>query len=299
MSENLESARKQKFTEEMQKSYTGCIFDIDGTLTERGDEFIPGFMHDLLGKMSLTVPMATCSARSFNHAYEKLAPVFMKSPNPPLCKDNWILVCENGSVGYRFNGDTKKYEEFFRIPYPYYDTHRETLFGRIKTALGSKLGEGFMNEISLVFRPVNVADPDREAVLRRSREMAEIINEQLYSMDPKKLLKVGDSGIGVNVFPAAGNKEQGTLHFAKYLTAKMGLNIGPEAKEIIVVGDQPQPDGNDEAFLDGRYGTPFTVGQTHPTNLFPLPVFDLQSGLIQTGPSATSYLLQNLKFRTI
>jgi hypothetical protein len=299
MSENLEETRKQKFTEALQKSYAGCIFDIDGTLTVRGDEFIPGFMHDLLGKMCLTVPMATCSARSFSHAYDKLAPMFTKSPNPPLCKNSWIMVCENGSVGYRFNSDTKKYEEFFRIPYPYNEAHRESLFGKIKTALGDKLGEGFMNEVSLVFRPVNVGDSNREAVAQRSAEIAVTCNLVLDSMDPKRLLRVGDAGIGVNVFPAAGNKEQGTLQFAKYLTAKMGINISPEAKEIVVVGDQPHPGGNDEVFLGGKYGTPFTVGGIHPDNIYPLPVYDLQSGQILTGPEATSYLLQNLKFRTL
>jgi hydroxymethylpyrimidine pyrophosphatase-like HAD family hydrolase len=299
MSPNLEEERKKKFTKALQNTYTGCIFDIDGTLTVRGDEFIPAYMHDLLGKLCLSVPMATCSARSFSHALDKMAPLFMKSPNPPVCQKNWILICENGSVGYRYDSTGKKYEEFYRIPYPYAESHRESLYAKIKSSLGAKLGASFINEVSLVFRPLNVEDPDREAVSVRSAEIAKVCEEILFSMDPKRLLKVGDAGIGVNVFPVAGDKEQGILRFAQYLTENMGLNFGPEAREIAVVGDQAQPDGNDEIFLNGKYGTPFTVGNLHPDNVFPLPVYNLEDGKVMTGPEATTYLLQHLKYKTL
>jgi hydroxymethylpyrimidine pyrophosphatase-like HAD family hydrolase len=293
------SEKRNKFNEALEKTYAGCVFDIDGTLTVRGDEYIPAFMHEILGRLSLSVPMATCSARSLEHAYEKMAPVFTKSPNPPLCQSNWVLICENGSIGFRFNAATKQYEEFYRVTYPYSPEHRETLYAKIRSAMGNKLGVSYMNRVSLVFRPVDALDPDREAVAARSAELSKICSEQLFYMDPKKLLTVGDSGLGVNVFPAAGNKERGTLEFAKYLAEEKGISIDPNARELVVVGDQPQPGGNDETFLNGKFGTPFTVGDAHANSLYPLPVFDSRSDKIMRGPEATTYLLQHLKFKTL
>ncbi len=299
MDGNLAEQRKQKFQEALKQTYAGCIFDIDGTLTVRGDEFIPAFMHDTLAGLCLRVPMAVCSARNFNHAYEKMAPVFTKSSSPAMCQSNWVLVCENGSVGYYFDQDKKRYVEFYRVPYPYAEAHRGALFSRINAAVAGKISISFENEVSMIFRPLNVDDPDRDALAKRSHELAKIISEQLEKVDPKKGLKIGDSGIGVSVFPFHGNKEQGTLQFAKFVREKKGINVSADAKELAVIGDQPQPDGNDETFLNGKYGTPFTVGETHPENLYPLPVLDPQSGNILKGPEGTIYLLNNLKFRTL
>ena len=151
----------------------------------------------------------------------------------------------------------------------------------------------------MAFRPLNLDDPDRIGLAERSHELALIAAVQLEKVDPKKDLQIGDSGLGINIFPYHGNKEHGTLEFAKYLMDKKGINVSADAKELAVVGDQPQPLGNDETFLDGRYGTPFTVGETHPHNLYPLPVYDLENGRILLGPEGTIYLINNLKFRTL
>jgi hydroxymethylpyrimidine pyrophosphatase-like HAD family hydrolase len=299
MEGNLEEQRKQKFREALERTYAGCLFDIDGTLTVRGDEFIPAFVTEILADMCLRVPMAICSARSFAHAYEKMAAIFTKSNNPKVCQANWILVCENGSLGYYYDSDSNKYVEFFRVDYPYSREHRDSLFARIKSALEGKSGLTYMNEVSIVFRPLNLEDPDREALAKRSHELALIAGRELEKSDPKKCLKIGDSGIGICIFPYHGNKENGTLQFAKLLRDKKGINVSPEAREMVVIGDQPQPYGNDETFLDGKIGTPFTVGETHPQNLYPLPVYDLQTGKTLTGPEGTIYLLQHLKFRTL
>jgi len=245
------------------------------------------------------VPLAVCSARNLAHAYEKMAPVFTRSANPAVCQSNWILICENGSVGYFYDQENKKYAEFYRVQYPYPEAHRNSLFARVNKALEGKLGESFMNEVSIIFRPVNFNDPDRVALANRSRELAQAVAGELAKVDPKSSLKTGDSGIGVSIFPFNGDKEQGTQQFAKYLREKKGFNIGAEAKELAVVGDQPGKTGNDETFLDGKYGTPFTVGEVHPENLYPLPVYDLQTGKILKGPEGTIYLLKNLKFRTL
>lgn len=298
MNEQLLARQKEQFALALQQEYTGCLFDIDGTLTVRGDEYIPAFMLQILADLSLQVPMAVCTARKLSHAYERLAPLFTHSTNPLSCQAQWILMCENGALGYRFDADKKEYVEFHRIPYPYPEAQRDLLFGKMKQALEGKLSIAFTNEVSMVFRPLKTDDTDRESLSVRSHEIAVMIQELLPLSDPKGALKVGDAGIGVSIFPAAGNKEQGTIAFAKYLASYKGIIVGSTAKELVTIGDQPAPYGNDEAFLDGRFGTPFTVGETHPDHLLPLPVFDPSSGRVLKGPEGTATLLQHLHFRT-
>lgn len=287
------------YREALQKSYVGCLFDIDGTLTVRGDEYIPAFMHEVLANMCMRVPMAVCTARNLKDTYEKMAPVFTRAGDPVTCQQNFIFICENGCIGYFYDKSGKEYKEFYRIPYPYAEAHRENVFSRINSAIGNKLGVSFMKEVSMVFRPVRTDDPDREALAGRSREIVKIIESVLEITDPKRALKIGDSGIGVNVFPYTGNKEQGTLKFAEFIRTRLGMNVDENAKELIVVGDQPGPYGNDETFLNGKYGTPFTVGELHPQNPLPLPVFDLDRKTVLKGPEGTIYLLKNLKFKTL
>ncbi len=299
MSQELEEKRRAAFTEALKQTYVGCLFDIDGTLTVRGDEFIPAFMHETLAGLSMSVPVAICTARNLTDTYEKMAQIFIHASDPAVCQQNWIFICENGSIGYFYDKADKQYKEFYRIPYPYSETHRDDLFKRINAALAGKLSNSFKKEIGMVFRPMGEDDKDQEALAARSREIAKIIEQQLEIVDPKRALKIGDSGIGVNVFPYNGNKEQGTLYFAKFIREKLGMNIGEDAKELVVVGDQPGPYGNDELFLNGKYGTPFTVGEVHPENLLPLPVYDLQSNTILKGPEGTIYLLQQLHFKTL
>jgi hydroxymethylpyrimidine pyrophosphatase-like HAD family hydrolase len=297
MDEKLTAQQKEQFDLALKEEYTGCLFDIDGTLTVFGDEYIPAFMLQLLADLSLQVPMAVCTARKLSQAYEKLATLFPHATNPLSCQAQWVMICENGAVGYRFDTDKKEYVEFHRIPYPYTEEQRGSLFEKVRKALEGKLSIAFMNEVTLVFRPLKTDDPDREALSARSHELAMTIHEILASSDPKGALKIGDSGMGVSIFPAAGDKEQGTIAFAKYLASSRGILVGPNLKELVCVGDQPLPYGNDESFLDGRFGTPFTVGEAHPEHLLPLPVFDPSSGKVLKGPEGTASLLHQLHFR--
>lgn len=295
MTTDFSKQRQEKYQQALKQNYTGCLFDIDGTLTIRGDEFMPGFMHQPLAEMALRAPMGVCTARRFSHAYEKLAPMFMKSSNPLKSQENWILICENGGIGYVFDPVKKKYEEFFRVDFFYDNEQKNNIYEQIKSALGDKLGVSFQNEVSLVFRPIRLDDTDREELAKRSHELAMMIKEILPKYDPKSVLRIGDSGIGVVVFPYTGNKENGTAMFAKYLSKKNGHKFSPNLQEIVVVGDQPIPGGNDEFFLDGKYGTPFTVGEVHPQNLLPLPVYKSDNEIIK-GPQGTLTLLQQLHF---
>jgi hydroxymethylpyrimidine pyrophosphatase-like HAD family hydrolase len=296
VSENLEEQRLQKFRDAVKETYAGCAFDVDGTLTVRGEGVIPAYLYDVLERMCMIIPMAICSGRRLMSVYEKLAPIFSSSGNPEYCQSNWVFICENGSLGYYFDTSTKKYQEFYRIPYPYDENHRERLFSDLSNLLKDKISDATKDEIGLVFHPFNAHDPDHAAAAKTSHEVAEIISSHLSKADPKRALKIGDSGIGVNVFPYAGDKEYGFRQFGKFLSEKRGIALGEKLRELVVIGDRPVPNGNDEAFLQGNFGTPFTVGEAHPVNVYPLPVFD-ESGKILQGPEGTAYLLNNLKFK--
>jgi hypothetical protein len=73
------------------------------------------------------------------------------------------------------------------------------------------------------------------------------------------------------------------------------LTIGSEAREILIVGDQPCVGCNDEKLLEGKWGTPFTAEHINPGKPYPIPVFS-EKGEILKGPTATLSLLESAKF---
>lgn len=294
---NLEEQRKQQFSEALQREYVGCVFDVDGTLKERGEKFIPAFMLDTLAKMSMQIPMALSTGRNLHLAYEKIAPVFTHAGDPIFCQLNWFLICENGAIGYYFEQVEKKYKEMYRVAYPYDEDHRQMVYTKVKAALEGKLSEAYLNNVSIVFSPLNRNTADPEIVKQESAEIARIAHEIVRDLDPKGALLVGDAGLAINIYPRDGNKEYGLFELGKFLREKRGINIDPEVKDLVCFGDQPQPGGNDEIFLNGHFGTPFTVGDLHPANVLPLPVYD-DAGQIMKGPEATMSLITRLKFRT-
>lgn len=295
MNDSLENRQKIQFQQVLQREYNACLFDIDGTLTVRGDEFIPAFLREALAEMSMHIPMGVCTARRLTQAYEKLAPLFTHASNPQHCQSQWVLICENGGIGYVYDSAQKKYKEFFRVSYPYPEVKRKAIFETLNKNLEGKLEISFMGEISLVFRPIKVDDPDREALAVRSREIGKIIASHLAELDPKRALACADSGIGVTVYPRMADKAYGTLQFAQFLREKKGLKIDEKARQIILAGDRPGPFGNDETFLNGALGTPFSVGELYPEHLYPLPVYD-ESGAVLQGPEGTLRLLKRLRF---
>ena len=293
----LEEQRKRSFAEALERLYVGCVFDVDGTLKARGEKFIPAFMLDNLAKLSMQIPMALSTGRNLHLAYEKIAPVFTHADDPVYCQLNWFLICENGSIGYYYEQVEKKYKEMYRVAYPYDENHRQMLLNKIKSALEGKISEAYLNNISIVFSPLSRGQADPETVKADSAAIARIAKGIVRDLDPKGALLVGDAGLAINIYPREGNKEHGLYELAKFLKEKRGINVDTEIKDLVCFGDQPQPGGNDEVFLNGHYGTPFTVGDVHPVNLLPLPVYD-EAGNIIKGPEATLGLITRLKFRT-
>lgn len=297
MAESLEEQRKLVYKDLLAKPYVGCVFDIDGTLIERGQGVIPAFVSQTLAKMGMTMPMAVCTGRSLKLTYEKIAPIFSHAGDPSYCQMNLLLICENGSIGYYYEPVDKIYKEMYRVEFPYESGRRESIFTEIKNALDGKTSAAYMNEVSMVFSPLSRHSGDAETMAKESAELAQLARLVLDKTDPKHVLRIGDAGIAINIFPYKGNKERGLVELAKFLREKRGINIGDKVEELVCVGDQPGPQGNDELFLDGNFGTPFTVGEVHPTNVLPVPVYDPETGSILKGPEATMSLIGQLQFR--
>ncbi|MFC1750174.1 hypothetical protein ACFL2V_15345 [Pseudomonadota bacterium] len=293
---SLEEQRKQKFNEALEREYVGCLFDVDGTLKARGERAIGAIMLEKLAQLSIQSPMAVCTGRNLNLSYEKVATIFNHSSDPLYCQTNWFMICENGAIGYYFEQVDKVYKEMYRVPYPYDENHRQKVMGLIKSKLEGKLGKAYLNEISLALVPVGAEHDDLETVKQASAEIANVSREVLIDMDPKRALVIADAVMGVNIFPRDGNKERGIKELSKFLLEKRGIAVDPEAKDLVCVGDQPQPGGNDEVFLNGKIGTPFTAEEVHPENLLPLPIYD-EAGNIIKGPEATLSLISRLKFK--
>ena len=143
-------------------------------------------------------------------------------------------------------------------------------------------------------------------------------------------LHYGNSGLGCLICPALGDKDTAIKVFYKFLKDKRGIKFTGDSEclngcsigcynyysngqsdcrndshfmEIMVVGDNPQKSGNDYYFLNGRYGTPFTVGETvisgknspraSAKNSFPIAIFD-RRGKQLLNEDGTLYLLDRL-----
>jgi hydroxymethylpyrimidine pyrophosphatase-like HAD family hydrolase len=296
---DLDKKRKQAFEESLAKKYSGCVFDIDGTLIVHCEMFIPEFVSEILSKLCFNVPLAVCTGRNLQLAQQKMESVFESSSDTELCKKNWHLICENGCIGYFYDPEQQKYKEFYRISFPFGEAYRNEIFYKLGQKMKGKLGGAFMNQVSMVFGPINYYSKNKSGIADLSRELQHIALKELEKLDPEGLLKVADAGMAITIFPADGNKERGTVEFAKYLNEKRGITIDKDTKDLVVIGDQPGLHGNDEAFLDGRFGTPFTVGEVHPNNLLPLPVYNPEKEAIMKGPKATVSLLKQLKFNNL
>lgn len=324
MKKILLAERKKAFNKALKQKYLSCIFDIDGTLTDLAEEPIHDFIAKTLASISTHSPIAICTGRKLEHVFPKINPLFArakKMDNLENVRSKVVLLCENGNVGYFYDKDSGKYVEFYRTRYPYSESHKKSLFKAINDGLKNQISGSFMNETSMVFQPLNVNDANKPAVEKRARILVKAIEKILIDHDKKNLLKIADSGIGTIIFPYDGDKRAGVYQFGEFMRKKWGYDISEELTEFALFGDKPGTYGNDETFLDGTFGTPFTVGEIVDHKILPIPVFapairakrtaggetasararrskaeTIKNADILKGPLGTFSLLQRLKF---
>lgn len=282
--------------------FKAAMFDFDGTITKKGEYSPNQQMADGLARLAQKVPIAFCTGRQLESFEHRGFPVLMKEIAPEDRDGflrNLFLFAENGAVGYRYDLERAGFEELYQIGWPEDFMKREDFKQHIST-LVSEYGEVYENAHKIVVvlrtRLHGVEDRDIEDVYALSAKIYEICLKTLSEMDPdfEKYLHVGNSGIGVVIGPANGDKDEGIKRFADFLSKNRGFEFDDKASEILVVGDSPQASGNDHYFLNGKYGTPYSVGEAEIKDEFPMSVTDL-SGKKLLNDVGTLHLI-NLLF---
>lgn len=280
--------------EALQKTYKAVMFDFDGTLNDIG-EFIPvpEEMKEKLQELCVKVPLAFATARSWNTAKRRLTETLSKRFDE--LKKYWAVICENGSAGYYFDENKNDFVEFYRVPWPESEISKSQLIKKMKSVFGELIGELIENPTSLIIRPHTHAGISPEKLSTHSKELENLVREVLLQFPGSTFLHFGNSKMGISIVPQDGDKDRGAREFCKFLKQKRNMAFDEKCSELVLIGDNPLPGGNDYYFLSGEVGTPFTVGELKEDAHWPLPVFDEMDQLVK-GPKGTLALLNQLKF---
>ena len=181
---------------------------------------------------------------------------------------------------YGWNARKKEYTPFYDLPWPQEKITQDTLEAFIKDRLGG-LVVIRLRPYSMVIRYHDWLYFFPRLTRMVSRRVHKRLSHLLQHLKLDLDFCVQDSGIGNVLFPKESGKGHAMERWAKRLKIPL--------KDILVIGDQAHPGGNDEDFLSGRYGTAFTVGR-QTKNLYPLPVLD-HRGHPMKGPTGTAALL--------
>lgn len=246
-------------------NFKAAVFDFDGTITEKGVYSPSPEMISALVALAKKMPIAFCTGRQFESFEKRCIELVLeqipRGEHAGFLK-NLYLMAENGAIGYFYNG--KEFEEFYRVDWPSKFMEREEMKRKLNEVIGEN-GSVYddAHKVVLVMRTRlhDVDNRDINEVYSLSGRIYRIVVEFLKDLDPdyENFLHVGDSGLGVIVGPANGDKDVAIKYLADFLEKKRGLQFSENAREILAVGDSPGPGGNDFYFLSGRYGTPYSV----------------------------------------
>ncbi|MEK9159965.1 MAG: HAD family hydrolase [Patescibacteria group bacterium] len=279
---NFLSPAQEKATHAaLKRHYKAVAFDIDGTLTELSRWTIPETLCEVLNSLPREVPLAFCTGRSMEHIQGKLAHIFKKAPDEDVQRKRWHILSENGGAGFTWNPRKKDYEKFLDVTWPNSVITQDTLEAFIKDKLGWT-AQFIIKEHSMVIRFHDWLYLFPRLVRLVSSRTAKKLHHLFAKMGIQKDLLIQDSGVGNLIIPKESGKGKAVARWAKHLDIPLS--------DILVIGDQANSGENDEEFLCGNYGTPFTVGR-QTSNLYPLPVLD-ERGRKLWGPRGTEYLLR-------
>lgn len=276
------------FADALAQPYRAAMFDIDGTLTEMGESHVPQPLRHKLCEVSRAVPVAFCSGRKFDGILGKLEEILAEvSPaERPALRRNWYFFLENGAIGVRYNAKEEQHERFYTFEWPESlipIMEMQSLVAREVSSLAR--AEVRRNEFNVGIYP-------EKALAEITAVIASHLKLYLKTRSDWGIFHVVDSGVAVHVMPKFPDKDYGIVRFAEVLREERGVTFSPEIREILVVGDQPGPGFNDERFLNGKNGTPFTVGR-RLAGAFPLSVE--REGVPLNGPEGTLHLLNAIK----
>ena len=278
--------------------FKAVMMDFDGTVTKKGSVFPSKKMIQTLIAVAKKMPIAFCTGRQLESFQKRgLSAILKEIPRSEKKEilSNMFLLGENGSMGYYFDQKIGKYKEFSRAKWPDKFLKKSQLKKMIENKI-TDYGE-IINEhrVIVVMRANHMGNTPITEVYEKSAKMFEICDKSLseYDKNYEKHLHLGDSGIGVIVCPAKGDKDAGIEKFAKFLTKKRAMKFNKNFREILVIGDSALKGGNDYYFLQGKYGTPFTVGSYDKKNKYPSPVLDAKNKRL-LHDNGTIHLLDNV-----
>ena len=263
------------------------MFDFDGTITEPGDYQPHPDIIPWLVKLTHQMPISFCTGRQLesfeDHGLEYLMKAVEKSELESFL-ENLYLVAENGSIGYRFNTDLDRFEEYYKVAWPEEVVERADLMKKLDEYV-SEYGEVYFKKhrVVVVMRTKEHTSGDIEAIHACSAKIFELTQQFMSEMVPnyEDYFNIGNSGIGVIICPKDGDKSRGIKEFGRYLQENEGMKLGPKLREIVCIGDRPEKGGNDHDFLKGEVGSPFTVGNIVENAEYPKPVLGLNGEQIK------------------
>jgi len=274
--------------------FIAAMFDMDGTLTELEHTEIPVPLARELASLSEKMPLAFATGRDLKHVRKTLEQqILIYAKDKTKARKNWHMVCENGALGYFFDEKSGKYKEFYSINWDSRLLSKKRLEKEIQRVLGDLFESvGETRKTQLLIRLYKKDLKTQKDRFERVKKTAKICQKVLSEFKNGRKFEALESGLAIHISPKNANKDQGIIRFAKYLKQKYGLDAGKAARNILVVGDQPGKGKNDDAFLKGKYGTPFTVGETTDKK-WPLKVIGAD-GKVLKGPKGTLFLLKKI-----
>lgn len=281
-------------------SFKAAMFDFDGTVTEKGEYTPPKVLADRLVGLSQKIPIGFCTGRQLESFQRHGLNELLREIDPDLRRaflENLFLFAENGAIGYDFNTEKEVFEEFYRVEWPEEFIPKEVLKKQLKEAI-KDLGDVYDNahRVVIVMRTNlhDVITREVEEVYALSARIYEVTRNILENVSAgfEQYLHAGNSGIGVIIGPANGDKDQAIKRFGELLTTQRGVKFEPNFRDILVIGDSPQIGGNDHYFLQGTFGTAYTVGDHLEGKEFPIPVTD-KSGERLFNAKGTLHLVES------
>lgn len=278
----------------LEREFTACMFDYDGTLIERGYRMpLPEYMPQVLQETSRKAYMAICTARpfpaAFKHAHDILGEHFDD------LKRRWVWICENGGAGYAYDADAGEFKEFYRVEWPSHIMPYLQFQDIAREAYRDHVHEIEFAQSVAIMRPKNLPTLSVKDIAYNCETLEQIGIDLLKRHHLEDDVRLGNSSLGIIFYGANADKDRGIYEFGKYLQRQVPTLSEP-FRDIICFGDRPVRYGNDEFFLSGRYGTPVNVGDVVIPRSDLLSVID-EHGERLIGPRATSYLLERLHFQ--
>jgi hydroxymethylpyrimidine pyrophosphatase-like HAD family hydrolase len=270
----------------MKESYSALAFDVDGTLTPFARFTVSKEMKQSLQNIPLQVPLALCTGRPFDYAVHKIEELLEGAADFSDQRARWTLLCDNGASGYTWNASTQTYENFFAEPWPADIIEQDLLLTMLQDEFGS-WAQIIVREFTMVVLCPQWMYHFPPLVHWYAGRLRQKLEKYFKAWGLTGQLCSQNSGLGNLIFSGKAGKGKAVEKWAK--------RLGVPTDSIACVGDRPEPGGNDEEFLSGKYGTAFTVGEA-TKNPQPYPVLDAQGKAVR-GPKGTQLLISQISLR--